>query len=219
VTRSDPNRYAIYDDEPDKLTEATGIKIPVTSWDVDGSIHYGFEVCMFGDNGHVNVDKMHVGWGYSVEMEGGEHMDAKWDYGYKCLNSIALPDLCSGVTATYAIEMGHQPDGTFMAFSGYNGKHSQDARSEALKMQLPFEHDPVDKVTHQFTFWDMALSHQPLIVISVLIILVVGIFVSSFAYCIEKKGAKPYGQVVKFVESDVDLDDQTDSELELIEDR
>merc|ERR1712087_242076 len=148
-------------------------------------------------------------------------MDAKWDYGYKCLNSIALPDLCSGVTASYAIEMGHQLDGTFVQFGGYGpGERPQDARSEAVKMQLPFDfEEDEDKVAHRFTFWDMALSHQPLIVISVLIILVVGIFVSSFAYCIEKKGAKSYGQVVKFVESDVDLDDQTDSELELIEDR
>merc|ERR1712154_50243 len=98
--------------------------------------------------------------------------------------------------------------------------YSHDGRPDSVQMQLPdFTGQHKEVNNYQFTFWDMARSHQPLIVLSVFIILVVGIFVSSFAYCIEKKGAKPYGQVIKFVESDVDLDDQTDSELELIDDR
>merc|ERR1740116_561934 len=96
---------------------------------------------------------------------------------------------------------------TSSAYSAY----SHDERPDSVKMQLPLDFGAQAKPVndYQFTFWDMARSHQPLIVISVMIILVVGIFVSSFAYCIEKKGPKPYGQVIKFVESDVDLDDQT----------
>merc|ERR1719410_562109 len=247
ITRFKPDEYAIYDSDPDKLTDATGIKIPVISWERDDQIHYEFEVYMFGDGGHVNVDEMYIGWGYNVEVEG--KMGTSWDYGYKCLNSIALPDLCVGqVTDIYAERMGHMDNGVFdsnyhqrnyvegqqqKGTGNYDDGHQQnentsvssayyshDGRPDTVQMQLPdFTGQHKEVNDYQFTFWDMARSHQPLIVLSVFIILVLGIFVSSFAYCIENKGAKPYGQVIKFVESDVDLDDQTDSELELIEDR
>merc|ERR550525_1917306 len=227
IVRSRPDEYAVFDNAPDKLTDATGIKIPVTSWERDGQIHYEFEVCMFGDAGHVNVDEMYIGWGYNVEVEGGANMGSSWDYGYKCFNSIALPDLCVGqVTDTYAEQMGHHDNGVYEVPDGYilgdhddkksnksNANYAHDERPDYVKMPDFGQSQQVND--YQFTFWDMARSHQPLIVISVLVILVVGIFVSSFAYCIEKKGPKPYGQVIKFVESDVDLDDQTDSELEL----
>merc|ERR1712129_605813 len=121
--------------------------------------------------------------------------------------------------------MGHLDNGVFDGeyVEKYRNEtssaYSHDERPDYVKLPLDFGAQAKPANDYQFTFWDMARSHQPLIVISVMIILVVGIFVSSFAYCIEKKkGSKPYGQAVKYVESDIDLDDQTDSELELIDD-
>merc|ERR1712062_501026 len=68
---------------------------------------------------------------------------------------------------------------------------------------------------HSSSFWDMTKAAQRLTILAVSI-LTAGIFVSLLSYCMEMKGLKTRGPGLKFVESSVDLDDQTDSEVELI---
>merc|ERR1712130_8603 len=84
---------------------------------------------------------------------------------------------------------------------------------------IPNDEMTVQLVHHKWTLWNVLKAHESFIFVAILIVLGIGIFVSTFAQCLEYKSAEPktYGHVIKFAESDVD--DGTDSELDLIDDQ
>jgi len=99
---NDPDDFAYYDSDPDPLSTATGLKIPIfDEWDEDGN--FQFEVCLVGGSTMVEPLHMDVGWSYEQEYFG---LKETWDYGYTCDNNIALPDLCGPITQFYIDENG-----------------------------------------------------------------------------------------------------------------
>lgn len=198
TVKDDPDDYAYYDDEPDSRTEAKGIRIN-PQWGRDGE--YEFEICLVGEADTMSVNQMNVGWGFSVEYGG---LDSNWDYGYVCDNNIELPDLCSVTSSSLSANLrpGAPANGV-----EHTLKHREGFGEEEM-------------LRYRFTIWDLVHAQKQFIFIAVLTVLGVGLFVVSFAQCIEWKQGKrklPYGQVIKFVESDTD--DGTDSEDELVDDQ
>jgi len=105
---------------------------------------------------------------------------------------------------------GNSPDGNSPDGNGPDGFGNIGIPNDEVTVQL---------VHHKWTLWNVLKAHESFIFVAILIVLGIGIFVSTFAQCLEYKSAEPktYGHVIKFAESDVD--DGTDSELDLIDDQ
>jgi len=227
VTKN-PDHYAVYDSHPDHWSTATGIKIPILDWDEEGE--YQFEICLFGESDMIEVNKMDVGWSFNIEYGG---LQSTWRYGYICDNNIELPDLCGAKTTTYMDEQ----TGTLMSID--YGRHDSMTTTPAPEVEVQSESSKNRTGTrtgkgkdedvlgilsneeqevgfgHRYTLWNVVAAHQTFLFVAVLVVLGIGIFVTTFAHCIEyKTDGKSYGHVIKFVESDVDHDDNTDSELD-----
>merc|ERR1712048_1480688 len=197
-----PDEFAIYDSSPDVLSSATGLKIPINdTWDIQGE--YQFEVCMIGDSNTVDANKMDYGWSFNVEYGG---LKTTWDYGYVCDNNIPLPDLCKTATTSYRgasgmlMAMNRPSGGSSYGNGNGNGMRRSGATNRSmafssptdgpgpgngLKFNVPNDDVAVQLVQHKWTLWNVFKAHESFIFVAILIVLGIGIFVSTFAQCLE----------------------------------
>jgi len=232
TTVEDPKKYAVYDSDPDdQCNDATGIKIPVKEWNVDGE--YQFQICLFGESDSVSADTMDVGWGYSIERSGFSN----WDYGYKCDNNIALPDICSAASAYYAHSAGRierEMDSNDLDVDNQIDtkkstpidllKAVDDANGIATDLGGSFG----DKSKNYFGggafgsgLYSVFSAHAQTVILAVLAVLSLTVFMCAFGLCkcdcrprARRKGGKGgdlYGSVVDRLEEE-DISDGTDSE-------
>jgi len=227
TTVEDPKKYAVYDSDPDEQSnDATGIKIPVKEWNVDGE--YQFQICLFGESDSVSKDTMDVGWGYSIERSGFSN----WDYGYKCDNNIALPDICSASSAYYAHSAGRierEMDSNDLDVDDQIDtkkstpidllKAVDDANGIASDLGGSFG----DSKNYIFGsgLYSVFSAHAQTVILAVLAVLSLTVFMCAFGLCkcdckprARRKGGKGgdlYGSVVDRLEEE-DISDGTDSE-------
>merc|ERR1719385_643472 len=85
----------------------------------------------------------------------------------------------------------NSPDGNSLDGNGPDGFGNIGIPNDEVTVQL---------VHHKWTLWNVLKAHESFIFVAILIVLGIGIFVSTFAQCLEYKSAEPktYGHVIKF---------------------